>query len=403
MSDPLIRFENLCKRFGSNEVLSGVNLSIYKGEITTIIGKSGGGKSVLLKHIVGLMEHDSGRVLIQGKPLREMTRAERRAVKLRFSYMFQGNALFDSMTVYDNVALPLKEKAGVNKKEIPKRVEEKMDQLDLHDIHHKYPSQLSGGMQKRVALARALVTDPEIILFDEPTTGLDPVRKNAVHSMISDYQRQFGFTGVIVSHEIPDVFYISQRIGMLDEGRIIFEGKPEDIQNSQDPAVQRFVQGFEARHDHLTGMAPQSQGEKRYREEMARMDRYQNVFSLILLTMESVDGEERRRNHEAHQAALKEFAEQIRRHLRVTDICSRFGMNKLMIILPNANKGQAEEVCAKLAKNLNAAQGKDALFGGDGCFQVTAGIAEAAKDRLVEEVLAEAEGARNPFYEFRVC
>ncbi len=402
MSEPLIRFDDIHKRFGTNEVLNGVNLSVYEGEITTVIGKSGGGKSVLLKHIVGLMQQDEGRVLIEGKPLREMTRAERRAMKRRFSYMFQGNALFDSMTVYDNVALPLKEKTDMPKKEIPGQVEKKMDQLDLHDIHNKYPSQLSGGMQKRVALARALVTDPEIVLFDEPTTGLDPVRKNAVHSMISDYQQQFGFTGVIVSHEIPDVFYISQRIGMLDEGRIIFEGKPEDIQNSRDPLVQRFVQGFESRHDQLTGMAPQSQGEQRYREEIARMDRYQNVFSLILLTMDRIDGE-RKRDHEAHQTALKEFSQRIRNHLRLTDICSRYGMNKLMIILPNANQQQAEEVCAKLAANLQTTEGADALFGSEGCFRVTAGIAEAAKDSPIEQVLSAAEEARNPFYEFRVC
>ncbi len=402
MSEPLIRFENIHKRFGTNEVLSGVDLSIYEGEITTVIGKSGGGKSVLLKHIVGLMVQDEGRVLIEGKPLQEMKRSELRAMKRRFSYMFQGNALFDSMTVYDNVALPLKEKTTMPKKEIPGQVEKKMDQLDLHDIHNKYPSQLSGGMQKRVALARALVTDPEIILFDEPTTGLDPVRKNAVHSMISDYQEQFGFTGVIVSHEIPDVFYISQRIGMLDGGKIIFEGRPEEIQNSKDPAVQRFIQGFETRHDQLTGMAPQSQGEKRFREEIARMDRYQSVFSLILLTMEGL-GRGRKRDHEAHQTALKEFSLRIRNHLRVTDICSRYGMNKLMIILPNANQSQAQEVCAKLANKLQATQGSEAMFGSEGCFQVTAGIAEASKDSPIEQVLSAAEEARNPFYEFRVC
>lgn len=402
MSEPLIRFENIHKRFGTNEVLSGVNLDIYEGEITTVIGKSGGGKSVLLKHIVGLMVQDEGRVLIGGKPLQEMKRSELRAMKRRFSYMFQGNALFDSMTVFDNVALPLKEKTAMPKKEIPERVEKKMDQLDLHDIHNKYPSQLSGGMQKRVALARALVTDPEIILFDEPTTGLDPVRKNAVHSMISDYQEQFGFTGVIVSHEIPDVFYISQRIGMLDEGKIIFEGRPEEIQGSKDPAVQRFVQGFESRHDQLTGMAPQSQGEKRFREEIARMDRYQSVFSLILLTMESL-GSGKRRDHEAHQNALKEFAIRIRNHLRVTDICSRYGMNKLMIILPNANQLQAQEVCTKLADKLQATRGAESMFGSEGCFRVTAGIAEATKDSPIEQVLSAAEEARNPFYEFKVC
>ena len=122
-----------------------------------------------------------------------------------------------------------------------------MHQLDIDDIGHEYPSQISGGMKKRVALARALVTDPEIILFDEPTTGLDPIRKNAVHSMIADYQRQFGFTGVVVSHEIPDIFYISQRVAMLDEGKIIFEGRPEELQRSANPVIQQFIHGMESR------------------------------------------------------------------------------------------------------------------------------------------------------------
>ena len=139
--------------------------------------------------------------------------------------MFQGNALFDSLTVCENVALPLKETTSLSEREIRRRAAEKMAHLDIQGIEDKYPSQLSGGMKKRVALARALMTDPEIILFDEPTTGLDPIRKNAVLSMISDYQKKFGFTGVVVSHEIPDIFYISQRIAMLNEGRILFRGK----------------------------------------------------------------------------------------------------------------------------------------------------------------------------------
>lgn len=245
MTEPLIQFNQVFKRFGDNAVLMGVDLSIYQGQVTAIIGKSGIGKSVLLKHIIGLLEPDAGEILFQGQAIKAMTAAERSAVKMKFSYMFQGTALFDSMTVYDNVALPLKEKGRVPFREIESRVREKLAQLDLVGIEDKYPSQLSGGMKKRVAMARALVTGPEIVLFDEPTTGLDPIRKNAAHAMIAEYQKTFGFTGVMVSHEIPDVFYISQRIALLDQGRIIFQGSPEEIQNSTEPVIRQFIRGQE--------------------------------------------------------------------------------------------------------------------------------------------------------------
>ncbi|MBN1624974.1 MAG: ATP-binding cassette domain-containing protein, partial [Deltaproteobacteria bacterium] len=182
MKQALIQFINVTKGFGEQFVLKDANLSIYKGEITTIIGKSGVGKTVLLKHIIGLVEPDSGQILFQGRPFSKMSNAEKKELKRKFSYMFQGTALFDSMTVSENIALPLKEKNHLSDTVIHRMVMGKMEQLDLREIGDKYPSQLSGGMKKRVALARALVTEPEIILFDEPTTGLDPIRKNAVHS-----------------------------------------------------------------------------------------------------------------------------------------------------------------------------------------------------------------------------
>jgi phospholipid/cholesterol/gamma-HCH transport system ATP-binding protein len=245
MTVPLIEFKQVFKRFGDNAVLKGVDLSIYRGEVTAIIGKSGIGKSVLLKHIIGLLQPDAGRILFDGRAMADMTAADRRELKMKFSYMFQGSALFDSMTVYDNVALPLKEKGRVPFDEIRRRVRAMLEQLDLGGVEDRYPSQLSGGMQKRVAMARALVTDPQIVLFDEPTTGLDPIRKNAAHAMIADYQKTFGFTGVMVSHDIPDVFFIAQRIAMLDRGRIVFQGRPDQIQNSRESAIQAFIQGKE--------------------------------------------------------------------------------------------------------------------------------------------------------------
>jgi phospholipid/cholesterol/gamma-HCH transport system ATP-binding protein len=242
MEQPLIRFENVFKSYGENKVLRGVDLCIYRGEITTIIGKSGEGKSVLLKHIIGLVKPDSGSILFDGKSLFARNKKERTELKKKFSYMFQDSALFDSMTVFDNIALPLREGSRMKNAEITERVRKRLEQLDIQGIDGKYPGQLSGGMKKRVALARALVTDPEIVLFDEPTTGLDPIRKQAVHGMISEYQKRFGFTGIMVSHEIPDVFSISQRLAMLNKGKILFEGKPDDFTAKDDPVIREFIE-----------------------------------------------------------------------------------------------------------------------------------------------------------------
>ena len=403
MKQPLIQIRDLHKRFGIQEVLRGASLSIYKGEITTIIGKSGGGKSVLLKSIVGLIHQEAGSILFDGKPLDAMSKAERRALKKKCSYMFQGTALFDSMTVRENIALPLSERTRLSKHAITERVQEKIEQLDLAGFEHKYPSQLSGGMKKRVALARSLVTTPEIVLFDEPTTGLDPIRKNAVHSMISDYQKRFGFTGVVVSHEIPDVFYISQRVAMLNNGRIIFEGSPRDIQETSDPLVKQFVRGFESRHDELTGMLPRTQGEQRFNEEMARLHRHQIGFSLLLLTIENIDEINQTVGHEMVQTAIRNFASQVRRNLYINDTCARHSMNQFMLVLPDTTMDQVRQLCKKLARNIDGNQILNRPFPAGFCLSISAGIAEARKDIPMKEVLARAESRQNTFYEFRVC
>lgn len=238
----LVELKDIHKSFGSMNILNGINLMVDKGKITTIIGKSGEGKSVLLKHIIGLLSPDKGEIYFGGKLLSELTKQEIKSFRKKISYMFQGNALFDSMTVYENIALPLTE-ANVNKKKIKEAVFKRIEQLELNGSENKFPSELSGGMQKRVALARALVNEPEIVLFDEPTTGLDPQRKNYVHKMISDYQKRFQFTAILVSHEIPDVFEFSDVIMMLDQGKIVFRGTGEEIKNTDNPYVRDFIEG----------------------------------------------------------------------------------------------------------------------------------------------------------------
>ncbi len=222
-------------------MLRGVDMEIPAGGLTAIIGKSGGGKSVLLKHIIGLMRPDSGDVWFEGRALGAMTGQERKALKGAMSYMFQGMALFDSLNVFDNIALPLRERLRLGEGEVKRRVDEKLRQLDLKNIEDKYPSQISGGMQKRVALARALITEPRIVLFDEPTTGLDPLRKWSVFKLIDDSRKAFGFTGVMVSHDIPDVFEIASRVAVLDEGKIVFQGSSEKALASDLPLLKSFL------------------------------------------------------------------------------------------------------------------------------------------------------------------
>jgi phospholipid/cholesterol/gamma-HCH transport system ATP-binding protein len=400
MDQPLIQFKDAVKRFGANTVLDGVNLNIYKGEITSIIGKSGTGKSVLLKHIIGLYRPDSGQVLFDGKPLSKMKSSARKTLKQKFSYMFQDTALFDFLTVFENIALPLREKTSLPDGEIQRRVRDKMYQLDLHDIDLKFPSQLSGGMKKRVALARALVTNPEIVLFDEPTTGLDPIRKNAVHSMISDYQKRFGFTAILVSHEIPDVFFISQRVAMIDSGKILFEGTPDEIQQVTVPAVKNFLQGLESPHDDLTGIASQAMGKRRLKQEMNRLQRHKIPFSIVLLNVEKLEDIDRIAGHMASQTMFKTFANVVKQNIYITDTCFRYDMNKILVVLPDTDTNQAGSFCQKLSRNLENSNLLHEPGAGQGiCFSVNAGIAQAQVDSRLESLLEEVEHRQNIFYE----
>jgi phospholipid/cholesterol/gamma-HCH transport system ATP-binding protein len=333
-----------------------------------------------------------------------MKKTERRSLKRRFSYMFQGTALFDSMTVFENVALPLKERTRLKDKEIRRRVQDKMDALDLRDIDAKFPSQLSGGMKKRVALARALVTDPEIVLFDEPTTGLDPIRKNAVHGMIAEYQKRFGFTGVVVSHEIPDIFYISQRVAMLDEGRIFVEGTPEEIQTSEDPVVQGFIHGLAEPKMELAGMESRRQGERNFRKESARLDRFGTPFSILVFVFERFEELMERFGHQAGQELLIRFVDAVRSRLRITDTVFRFGADRIVLILAGIEGPQAEALAADLADQVREADITDHHRAGeDACFPVDAGIASAKKGASLEQTVAEAEARRNRFAEFLLC
>lgn len=239
----VIRVVDLHKSFGRQKVLEGVNLEIPTGKITTIVGTSGCGKTVLLKHLNALLLPDRGSVFVDGTDITKLGQRELNQVRGRFGVLFQGAALLDSLTVFDNVAFPLREKTRMSEGEIEKKVAERLIQVGLEGMGHKYPAELSGGMRKRAGLARALIMDPEIVLFDEPTTGLDPVLATGIHQLIARMHDTFGFTGVLVSHTIPQVFEISHYVAILANG-IIEEFNPtRDFQSSQNPIVQQFIRG----------------------------------------------------------------------------------------------------------------------------------------------------------------
>jgi phospholipid/cholesterol/gamma-HCH transport system ATP-binding protein len=239
----MIRIQGLRKSFGPQPVLQGVDLDVATGEIMIIIGRSGGGKSVLLKHLLGLLRPDAGAVLVDGVDITKLRGAALEAVRRRYGVVFQGGALFDSMSVFDNVAFPLREKTALKPAEITQRVVQKLEQVGLEDMGAKNPAEISGGMRKRVAIARALVTEPEIVFFDEPTTGLDPILVNTIHHLIRDLHRKFRFTAVMVSHEIPEIFEIADRVAMLHDGIIVEAGDAASLQASPNPIVQQFIHG----------------------------------------------------------------------------------------------------------------------------------------------------------------
>jgi phospholipid/cholesterol/gamma-HCH transport system ATP-binding protein len=241
----MIVVEDLRKSFGAQQVLRGVNLRVETGEFMALVGLSGSGKSILLKHIVRLVRPDRGRILINDDNLTDLSGGALEELRSRIGYLFQSGALFDSMTVFDNVAFPLREKkTPPSEKEIRDRVRSELEQVGLSGAEDKFPAQLSGGMIKRVALARTLVRDPEIVLFDEPTTGLDPIVSNSILQLFDSVHRRLKLTGILVSHDVPEMFSIVQQVAMLHEGRIVAAGSPDEMMTSTDPVVHQFLHGL---------------------------------------------------------------------------------------------------------------------------------------------------------------
>jgi len=239
----MIKLVDLHKSFGKQKVLDGLDLDIEEGKTTVIIGRSGGGKSVLLKHIIGLLRPERGQILIDGTDITKLNDRALNEIRKKFGMLFQEAALFDSMTVGENVAFPLREHTPMKEKEIRETVADRLRSVGLTGVEEKMPSELSGGMRKRVGLARAIAMRPQIVLFDEPTTGLDPVMTEAINRLIIDTQKNLNLTCVVISHDIRSIFEIGHRIAMLYEGKIIENGTPEELRGSQNPVTLQFLAG----------------------------------------------------------------------------------------------------------------------------------------------------------------
>lgn len=243
MEESIIKIRKLCKKFGNQEVLKELDLDIPKGMITVIIGRSGGGKSVLLKHIIGLLKPDSGEIYIDGIDIAKESDDKLNEVRKRFGMLFQEGALFDSMTIEENVAFPLMEHTKLSHKEIEERTKEVLAMVGLTGAEKKYPSEISGGMRKRAGLARAIIAKPDIILFDEPTSGLDPIMSAHIDNLIVEIQKRLNVTCIIISHDIQSTFRIAHKIAMLYDGKIIAEGTPEEMKTLDNPFLKQFIEG----------------------------------------------------------------------------------------------------------------------------------------------------------------
>ncbi len=236
-----IRLEEVHKAYGDNDVLRGVSMEAHRGRINVIIGGSGAGKTVLMRQVIALEKPDSGRILIDGEDIVPLGEMKLGPVRRKFGMVFQHAALFDSMTTFDNVAFPLQEHTRLGKKEIRARVMEKLSILGLDSAHERYPSDLSGGMRKRVGVARALILEPQIIIYDEPTTGLDPIAARNVDHLIAETASKFDVTSLVISHDMTTTFAVGDHISLLHRGVIRFTGSPQEIIESEDPEVVRFL------------------------------------------------------------------------------------------------------------------------------------------------------------------
>jgi phospholipid/cholesterol/gamma-HCH transport system ATP-binding protein len=409
MDVPLIEFKEVTKRFGPRTILDHVNLQIYEGQVTTIIGLSGSGKSVLLKHIIGLLKPDEGTILFRGKPFNRMKKNEMEACLGQMSYMFQGNALFDSMTVYENVALRLRKTTTLRNAEIVRRVMARIEQAELSGSAYKYPSQISGGMQKRVAIARALITDPQIVLFDEPTTGLDPVRKNAILSMIAQYHKKFGFTAILISHEIPDIFFISNRILALYDRRIVFQGTPEELEAFEHPFKEDVIHSIEGLQEELTGLYSRRYFKTRYQTEL-KHGALRGIYVVLAFTLDNLDAISASLGYEVAPEAIRCMGAYIDKHFgALGGFSTRQSTNEFVTVLPNADLAEVQGILEGFTKDfqqqglrdIQTAVSQRAVSVECVEFVILVGLAQGQPGVELESIIALAKNHQKEIARFR--
>jgi len=377
--------------------------------VTTIIGLSGTGKSVTLKHIIGLLTPDSGEILYQGKPISRMNKQAWTDYIGRISYMFQNNALFDSMTVFENVALPLKRTTKLGRREIEAKAMARIEQTELSEVAHKYPSEISGGMQKRAALARALVTDPQIVLFDEPTTGQDPIRKNAILGMIAEYKKKVGFTAVLISHEIPDVFFISNRILALWDKKIVFEGSPEAMESFNHPFHDEILQSLESLQEDITGLYSSRHFKIRYQTELGRRGADES-YAVLIFSFDNMDEVSATVSHDAAQQTLRSLGNYIRKHFgAVGGFSTRQTINEFTTILPFSDLEEARHILDKFTRDFqdHGMRELEETFRkevpSDQCFDflISVGMAQGKPQVEIESVMEFARFDQKPIATFQ--
>ncbi len=377
--EPLIEFKGISKTFGTRNILNRIDFSIYEGEVTTLIGLSGTGKSVTLKHIIGMLKPDEGEILYRGQPIDKMTKKQWDEYIGQISYMFQSNALFDSMTVYENVAMPLKYGTNISKQKIDEKVKARIEQTELTEVSDKYPSEISGGMQKRTALARALVTDPSIVLFDEPTTGQDPIRKNAILSMVAEYQRRFGFTALM----------------MLYDRKIVFQGDPEDFEALDHPFRQELISSLESLGEELTGLYSKRHFKVRYQTDLSQRQP-DATYAAAVFTLDNIDAISEHLGHDATQQIIRSLGSYINKHFgAVGGFSSRQTINEYATVLPYSDLDEAHRIMDDFTRDFqdHGIQGIEMQRGEEGSdetcieFSVLAGLAQGKPQIEIESVM----------------
>jgi phospholipid/cholesterol/gamma-HCH transport system ATP-binding protein len=405
---PIIEFKGVTKRFDVRTILDRVDFEIYEGDVTTLIGLSGTGKSVTLKHIIGLLKPDEGQILYRGKPIDQMSKREWNAYISQVSYMFQNNALFDSMTVFENVALPLRQTTKLGKKEIEEKVLASIEQTELTEVAYKYPSELSGGMQKRAALARALVTDPSIVLFDEPTTGQDPIRKNAILGMVAEYQKRFGFTALLISHEIPDVYFISNRILALYGKKIVFQGTPDEFEEFDHPFREEILTSLESLQEDITGLYSKRHFKVRYQTDLSKRQP-DATYAAAVFKIDDIDTIQENLGHDATQMIIRTLGAYINKHFgAVGGFSSRQTIDEYATVLPYSDLEEARRIMEDFTRDFQAhgIGGIGELVRretpGEECVQINilAGLAQGKPQIEIESVMEFARFNQEPIARF---